>query len=58
MDNLIAHAKTLVEILLAVHALALIIVNVTPTKKDDSAVATYYRIVEIFAGIITRLAKQ
>lgn len=58
MDNLLAHAKTLVEILLAIHALALLIVNVTPTKKDDAAVAKYYRVIEILAGIVTRLAKQ
>lgn len=58
MDNLLAHAKTLVEILLAIHALALLIVNVTPTKKDDAEVAKYYRVIEILAGIVTRLAKQ
>lgn len=58
MDNLLAHAKTLVEILVAIHALALVIVNLTPTKKDDAAVAKYYRVVEILAGIVTRLAKQ
>lgn len=58
MDNLLAHAKTLVEILLAVHALAVLIVNITPTQKDDQLVAKYYRIIEILAGIVTRLAKQ
>lgn len=58
MDNLLAHAKTLVEILLAIHALALLIVNLTPTEKDDAVVAKYYRVIEILAGIVTRLAKQ
>lgn len=58
MDNLLANAKSLVEILLAVHALAVLIVNLTPTQRDNEAVAKYYRIIEIFAGIITRLAKQ
>jgi hypothetical protein len=58
MSNLIANAQHLVEILLAIHALALLIVNLTPTQKDNQAVAKYYRVVEILAGIVTRLAKQ
>jgi len=58
MSDLVTNAQHLVEILLAVHALALVIVNLTPTQKDDQAVAKYYRIVEILAGIVTRLAKQ
>ena len=58
MGNLIEHAQNLVEILLAVHALALLIVNLTPTQKDNEAVAKYYRVVEILAGIVTRFAKQ
>lgn len=58
MDNLLANAKTLLEILFAVHALAVVIVNLTPTQKDDATVAKYYRIIEILAGIVTRLAKQ
>ena len=58
MDNIIQHAKSLVEILLAIHALALLIVNLTPTQKDNNAVAKYYRVVEILAVIVTRFAKQ
>jgi hypothetical protein len=37
---------------------ALLIVNLTPTQKDNEAVAKYYRVVEILAGIVTRLAKD
>lgn len=58
MDNLLSNAKSLVEILIAVHGVALLIVNLTPTQRDNEAVATYYRVVEILAGIITRLAKD
>jgi hypothetical protein len=58
MTDLVTSAQHLVEILLAVHALALLIVNLTPTQKDNQAVAKYYRVVEILAGIVTRLAKQ
>lgn len=58
MDNIIQHAKSLVEILFAIHAVALLIVNLTPTQKDNNVVAVYYRVVEILAGIVTRFAKQ
>lgn len=58
MDNFLGNAKSLVEILIAIHGVALLIVNLTPTQKDNEAVAKYYRVVEILAGIITRLAKD
>lgn len=58
MENLLTNAKSLLEILFALHALAVVIVNLTPTQRDNEAVAKYYRIIEILAGIITRLAKQ
>jgi hypothetical protein len=58
MDNLLENAKNLIEILIAIHAVALLIVNMTPTQKDNTALAKYYRIVEILAGIVTRLAKD
>ena len=34
------------------------VVNLTPTPKDDEAVAKYYRIIEIAAGLFTRLVKK
>lgn len=58
MDQLLAHAQQLLVVLFAIHALALAIVNLTPTPKDDAVVAKVYRVLEILAGIITRLAKK
>jgi hypothetical protein len=58
MDQLIAHVQQLLVVLFAVHALALAICNLTPSPKDDEAVAKYYRVLEILAGIVTRLAKH
>lgn len=58
MTDLLHNAQHLVEILLAIHGVAILIVNLTPTHRDDEAVATYYRVVEILAGIVTRLAKD
>lgn len=58
MDSFIEHIEQLLVILFAAHALALAIVNLTPTPKDDEAIAKLYRILEIFAGLITKLSKK
>jgi len=58
MEQLLTHLQQLMAILFAIHALALAIVNLTPTPKDDAVVAKYYRIIEILAGIVTRLVKK
>ena len=58
MDTLLANAKDVVEILIAIHGVALLIVNLTPTPKDDAILAKYYRIIEVLAGIISKLAKK
>lgn len=49
----------------AIHLVALVVVNLTPTPKDNEALAGHeralvkaYRLVEILAGIITPLAKR
>lgn len=55
---LIAKAPEIVGVLFAIHAAALAIVNLTPTPKDDAAVAKFYRVIEILAGVVTRLAKK
>ena len=52
-----AHLHEIVAALFAIHAAAVVIVNLTPTPKDDVWVARYYRILEIFAGIVTKLSK-
>ena len=55
---LVAHGPEILAALIAVHAAAVAIVNLTPTPKDDEAVAKYYRIIEMLAGIISKLAKR
>ena len=45
-------------VLLAAHGLAVTIVNLTPTPKDDEIVAKVYRGIEIVAGFIHPRAKQ
>jgi hypothetical protein len=53
-----AHSPEIITALLAIHAAALAIVNLTPTPKDDKAVAKLYHVIEFLAGILTRLAKR
>ena len=48
-----------INIVLAAHGLAILIVNSTDTPKDNEVVATLYRYVEWLAGIINpNKAKQ
>ena len=58
MDTLLGHAKTIIDVLLAAHALALVIVNLTKSPKDDEAVAKIYRVIEYLAGFITKISKK
>tara|TARA_B100000902_G_scaffold361082_1_gene378241 strand:- start:1120 stop:1305 length:186 start_codon:yes stop_codon:yes gene_type:complete len=55
---LIAKSPEIVAALFAVHAAAVTIVNLTPTPKDDEIVAKFYRVIEILAGIVSKLAKR
>jgi hypothetical protein len=54
-----------IALIVAIHGVAVVIVNMTPTPKDNEALTTYtrlgvklYRALEILAGIITPLAKR
>lgn len=53
-----SQAPQIVSALFAVHAAALAIVNLTPTPKDDEAVAKFYKVIEFAAGILTKTAKK
>lgn len=48
----------LIEIILALHGAAVLIVNLTDTPKDDDLVSRFYRGIELFAGIFTPLVKR
>ena len=47
--------ETTIGILIALHALAAIIVNITPTPKDNEILSKAYRwIIEPLAGIVNK----
>ena len=55
----------LVALAVAIHGVALVIVNMTPTPKDNKALNEYtrllvklYRVIEVVAGIISPKAKR
>lgn len=48
----------IVSVAAAVHILALAIINLTPTPKDDEIYGKIYRAIEILAGVITKLVKK
>ena len=50
--------QTALSLFLAGHGLALVIVNLTKTPKDDQALAAVYKVVEMLAGIVTPRAKK
>jgi hypothetical protein len=55
---LVAHWVDIVAIGAAAHGLALVIVNTTKTPKDNEVYNKIYKIVEVIAGIITKVAKS
>ena len=55
---LIENHVEIVAAMFAVHAAAVVIVNLTPTPADDKVVGKLYKVIEVFAGILTKIAKK
>lgn len=58
MDYLMNNWSEIVGIAGALHLLALAIVNLTPTPKDDEVYAKAYKVIEKLAGVVTKMAKK
>lgn len=58
LQNIQDHWAEIVTFAAAVHVIALTIVNLTPSKKDDEVYNRLYKIIEYAAGIYTRMAKK
>jgi hypothetical protein len=65
ISYLIDNRRELVEIAIAVHALALLVVNLTPTPRDNEAagaagavIPQLYKALEVLAGIVSPMAKR
>ena len=65
ISYLIDNRRELFEVAIAAHATAVLIVNLTPTPRDDAAagaagvmIRQAYRALEILAGLVFPLAKR
>lgn len=65
VSYLIDNRRELFEVVIAAHAVAMLIVNLTPTPKDNAAVGAagavipkLYRALEMLAGIVLPMAKR
>lgn len=58
MEFLTSNLEGLFTVVLSAHALAVAVVNLTPTPKDDAVVAKVYRVIEIAAGLFSRKVKM
>ena len=58
LNHLTQNWTELVGVAAAVHVLALAIVNLTPTPKDDEVYGKVYKAIELLAGIVTKLVKK
>ena len=59
------HTTEYIALAVAIHGVAVVIVNLTPTPKDNEVlgngarlVVQVYRAIEIMAGVITPLVKK
>jgi len=55
---LLEHIDIALRLFFAAHGLALVIVNLTKTPKDNEALGKVYKLVEVIAGLVTPLAKR
>ncbi|BAF89584.1 unknown protein [Azorhizobium caulinodans ORS 571] len=58
IEFVLSNLDALLNVLFALHALAVAIVNLTPTPKDDELVGKAYKVIEFLAGILNRTAKE
>ena len=56
--SFIPYLTEILTVVLAAHAVALAIVNLTDTPKDNEAVEFAYKIIEYVAGIVSPKAKE
>jgi hypothetical protein len=55
---LVAHWVDIVAIGAALHGLALVIVNLTPSETDNKIYNKIYKVIEVAAGLVTKIAKK
>lgn len=58
INLLINHWADIIAVGAAVHGLALVIVNLTPSETDNKVYNKVYKVIEVAAGLFTKIAKK
>jgi hypothetical protein len=58
VNTILANWETIMAILVGLHAVAVAIVNLTPTPTDDMILGKVYKVVEVIAGVVSKTAKE
>lgn len=58
IDFVTGNVDAILAVVVALHGLALAIVNLTPTPRDDEIVGKAYKVVEFLAGVFGRTVKE
>jgi hypothetical protein len=58
LSFIVANWVDIVAVGAALHGLALVIVNLTPSETDNKVYNKLYKVIEVFAGLVTKLAKK
>jgi hypothetical protein len=54
----LSRIEQILAVMGAIMAVASLIVNLTPTPKDDRVVGFIYRLIEVLSGIVSETAKE
>jgi hypothetical protein len=58
INLLINHWADIVAVGAAVHGLAIVIINLTPSETDNKVYNKVYKVIEVAAGLFTKVAKK
>jgi hypothetical protein len=58
VQTLISNWEMILAVFGALHILALAIVNITPTPRDDEIYGKVYRVFEVIGGVVSKTAKE
>lgn len=58
IETILNNWEGILAVIAGTHSLALAIVNLTPTPRDDEIVGKVYKVIELVAGVVTRKAKE
>lgn len=58
INLLVNHWADIVAVGAAIHGLAIVIINLTPSETDNKVYNKVYKVIEVAAGLFTKVAKK